>query len=69
MYKVLKTKKNLKILIPVNAKPIKFLTQRQIENIDKYLRNPFRVNKIREHYKRVSKLKEQLESEKIKQEK
>ena len=66
MYKVLKTKKNLKILIPVDAKPIRFLTQTQIENIDKYLRNPTRLKRIREDYLRISKLKEKLESEKIK---
>lgn len=66
MHKVLKTKKNLNIFIPVNARPIRFLTQRQIEKIDKYLRNPTRLKRIREDYLRVSKLKDKLESEKIK---
>ena len=66
MYKVLKTKKNLKILIPVGTKPVKFLTQTQIEKIDKYLRNPTRVKRIRDHYRRISKLKDKLKAEKIK---
>ena len=66
MYRVLKTKKNLKILIPVGTKPVRFLTKAQIEKIDKYLRNPTRLKRIREDYLRVSKLKDKLESEKIK---
>ena len=59
-YKVIKLKKNLRLLIPIDTKPYKLLTPEQVADINKKLNSPIRKAKRRNDYLETKKVQEKL---------
>ena len=59
-YRVIKLKKNLRLLIPIDTKPYKLLTPEQVADINKKLNSPSRKAKKRKDYLETKKVQEKL---------